>query len=137
MKCERILEWMSSYIDNELESEALASFKEHLNDCTSCQMELEILEEIIKDINELDKIDLPHRFHQDLMEKIKLEDPIQQDKVIRIPKKDKKWYSNWGVISGAAAAFVFSVLIFQVFNLNTLKDLVPESISHQPRTATL
>ena len=137
MKCEKILQWMSSYIDNELEGEALASFKDHLSDCTSCRIELEILEEIIKDINELDKIDLPHGFHQDLMEKIKLANQIQQDKVIQISKKDKKWSSNWRVLSGLAAAFVFSVLIFQVFNLNAPKDSVPESISLQPRTGNI
>lgn len=133
MKCEKILQWMSSYIDNELEGEALASFKDHLGDCTSCQMELEILEEIIKDINGLDKIDLPDGFHQDLMKKIKLEEQIKQDKVIQIPQKDKNWYSNWRVLSSTAAVFVFSVLLFQMFNLNAPKDSVPESINLQPR----
>lgn len=137
MKCETCYVWMSSYIDNELKGEELIAFEDHLNHCTSCQEELGILGEIVKDISALEERELPDGFHQNLMERIQLEGKISQNNIIQVPKSRKKWYSNWRMASGLAAAFIFSVLIFEILNMNSPKEALPESASIQVRTGNI
>ena len=92
MKCETCFEWMSSYIDKELKEKELLAFEDHLENCTSCQEELRILREIVEDINDLEEIQLPDGFHQHLMSKIQLGEKPEQEKIIQIPRRHKKWY---------------------------------------------
>lgn len=135
MECETYFAWMSLYIDNELQGKGLLAFEDHLNNCTSCQEELRILREIVKDMSALEQIELPDGFHEHLMEKIQLENKAKQEKIIQIPRNDKKWYSNWRVASGIAATFIFSVLIFETLNIDSPKEAVPKTANIQIQSA--
>lgn len=130
MKCEKFLVEISSYIDNKLKGKELEEFENHLNNCTSCQEELNIVSQIVREINELEEIELPMGFHKQLMERIYLETELSLD-------KNKKWIFNWKVLSGIAAAFVFLVLIFEIVDFKVQKEAFPESTSIQLRTLNL
>jgi len=137
MKCENYTEWISLYIDHQLQEKDLKAFQAHLKQCTSCQEEVEILREIVKDIGTLERIALPSGFHEQLMEKIKKENQSQQEDTVLVFKKNKKWYQKWRVGSAIAAVFVFSVLILEIFNANAPKGAMPESANIQERSISM
>ena len=112
MKCEKYLDMMSLYIDNRLEAQELEDFEEHIINCSSCQEELNILKEIVNDINELEELELPERFHQELMSKIQTK-PSQR----------------WKIISAIAAAFLITAIAVDRLQLNTSKNAIPDSLT--------
>ena len=112
MKCEKYLDMMSLYIDNRLEAQELEDFEEHIINCSSCQEELNILKEIVNDINELEELELPERFHQELMSKIQTK-PSQR----------------WKIISAIAAAFLITAIAVDRLQLNTSKNAIPDSLA--------
>lgn len=132
MKCEKYSDWISLYIDGELKDKERVAFEDHISSCASCQEEINVIQEIIKNIKDLEAMELPKQFHQELMEKIQLEDKIQGQEtddyeIIKIPRNNKKWYSNWKLVSAMAATFIFSMIIFDPLKINFSKESLPES----------
>lgn len=133
MTCDKYSEWISLYIDEELEIKDLVEFERHLENCKSCQEEVHILRHIVNDIKTLEMIELPEGFHQDLMTKIEKEK--QNNKIISLPLKQKKWYKNLKIASAVAAVFIFSTVLLDPLKTNAPKELKSEiqEDSVQPR----
>lgn len=129
MKCEKYSAQISSYIDNELSARDLTDLENHITGCASCQAEVQLLREIIKDINNLQQVKIPDTFHQDLMDKIK---SVPNPKV---SKNNKQWFLNWKVGSGVAAAAILVFLIFKPLNLNYPERLISPNDAIEPRVA--
>lgn len=117
MSCKKYSQWISLYIDGELDGEDLITFEAHIKSCQSCQEEVQIISTMIKDIQNLAMIDPPEMFHKDVMNKIKEE---------KRKEKHKKWYDNFKFLSAAAAVFVISVILIGPFSKNAPKEMVEE-----------
>jgi len=66
----RIIELMSLYIDGELDSETKREFEEHIETCESCRSELYELKEIVDVLGEVEEVELPSGFKEQLHEKL-------------------------------------------------------------------
>lgn len=68
--CEETTELMSLYIDNELTVELLKDFEEHINNCDKCKNDLANLKEVILLVNNLEEVELPQNYHEELILKL-------------------------------------------------------------------
>ncbi len=75
-KCDEVLELLSLYIDNELDEDRASMVREHIEACDDCKVEFEQLCEVVKMCNDIDEIELPENFKQDLH--VKLSDEQQK-----------------------------------------------------------
>ncbi|NLY43523.1 MAG: hypothetical protein GX066_06085 [Clostridiaceae bacterium] len=105
--CEQARDRMSLYIDKQLQGIELAQFEEHIQACEQCKKELDFLQSVVKICNDMEEIELPANFKQELHEKL-----------VQVKHKTPPWYLNWRIYSGLAAG------ILLVFLLN-LKFLAP------------
>lgn len=112
MNCKEVQSILSAYIDNECTITQQREINAHLKVCKTCQNELEWLKSIISSTEQLNEIDLPDGFHEDLMNRIhKLENNSSVNKPFK--KRIRKTYSI------VAAAFLF-VVIFSVFGVSQI-----------------
>jgi len=68
--CGEIIELMSLYIDGELDSETKREFEEHIETCESCRSELYELKEIVDVLGEVEEVELPSGFKEQLHENL-------------------------------------------------------------------
>ena len=68
--CEDMAVIMSLYIDNELNDEELEHFENHLKQCPACKEEMKQLKEMLFQVRNLEEIELPKGFHEEVMKKI-------------------------------------------------------------------
>ncbi len=127
MNCEKYSEWISLYIDGELEEKNRAVFENHLKSCESCSEEVRFLREIMNDLKELEMIDLPEEFHKDLMAKIQVTSMKVEGRVIPLPINKRKWYTNMKVVSAVAAVFIFSTVLINLPKVNMPVESVSET----------
>lgn len=123
MKCRKYREWMSLYIDNMLNDKELEIFKRHIQNCTSCQKELNELQEVIVNIKNLEEINPPYNFHQALMEKIELENNAEDANVVYHLNKKVKTIPRWKLIGTVAATFVAGIIIVDLIKPNYLNEV--------------
>ncbi|HHW49076.1 MAG TPA: hypothetical protein GXX14_10760 [Clostridiaceae bacterium] len=69
-KCREINELMSLYIDNQLDDSACTEFEKHINACDSCREELNRLIKVIELCRNVDEIELPEGFREELHQKL-------------------------------------------------------------------
>jgi len=69
-KCNEINELMSLYIDNLLDDSTRAEFEEHINTCASCREELDGLKKVIELCRNVDEVELPEGFREELHQKL-------------------------------------------------------------------
>ena len=112
MDCEVVRNLMSSYIDKDINEIDRIEFEEHLKNCTVCMEEYNLLLSTVTYCNQLEEIELPETFHQELMEKI---NELGNDKY----KYNKNFFRrNWSWMAGVAAVFVVAAI-----GLSSLKGL--------------
>lgn len=122
MDCEVVRNLMSSYIDKDINEIDRIEFEKHLEICPDCMEEYNLLLATVTYCNQLEEIELPETFHQDLMCKIKELDSSK-------PKKSflKR---NWSWAAGVAAVFVVAVIgissLTGLPGLNTKDNAVAE-----------
>lgn len=102
MDCEIVRSLMSSYIDKDINEIDKVELEKHLESCPDCMEEYRLLLSTIQYCNELEEIELPETFHQDLMHKLH---------ELGSNKAKKKFFSrNWGWVAGVAAVFVVAAI---------------------------
>lgn len=115
MDCEKAFEWMSIYLDKQLDKDSSEKLMEHIEHCEHCKKEFELLKSMIERLNNIPLVELPQGYHEELMKKIQ---EIPKETVIQYPtgnkekrkKKEedkKKW--NWKKYSAIAAGFLILV----------------------------
>ena len=118
MKCSEYQNLISAYADDMLTPEEKQELEKHLKKCPACQAEYEVLVEIQKMCQSIEDVDLPERFHEEMMTKIRVEQPQTKMHVI----KTKKWSRKWSY-GGALVATVCAGLLF----INQLKQMPSQS----------
>lgn len=110
MDCEKAFEYMSLYLDKELDRADSEELMSHLNSCSKCCQEFHILKDMIEQLNTVPLIELPEGYHEELMEKIQ---KIQVEEIFPInqQKQVKKKKTGWKKYSVLAAAFFILLLV--------------------------
>jgi len=93
---------MSSYIDKDINEIDRIELEKHLESCSDCMEEYNLLLATVTYCNQLEEIELPETFHQDLMGKI-------QELGSNKPKKSF-FKRNWNWVAGVAAVFVVAAI---------------------------
>ncbi|NLM44450.1 MAG: DUF4349 domain-containing protein [Clostridiales bacterium] len=110
MDCETVKNLMSSYIDKDINEIDRIEFEKHLKNCADCMEEYNLLLSTVTYCNQLEEMELPETFHQELMGKIQELGPN---------KYSKNFFKrNWSWLAGVAAVFVVAVI-----GLSSLKGL--------------
>lgn len=125
VKCEKLLEMISPYLDGELQEEEKEEFLAHLEQCPQCKKEVEELEQLLHDFSEIPEVELPDGFHEELMAKIK-------DSVVVPISIQKKKNTPWRKIIAVAAVFAIVVLAgggIQELSKETKKPLQQSSVA--------
>lgn len=117
MDCEKAFEWMSVYLDKQLDKDSSEKLMEHIEQCAHCKKEFELLKSIVEQLNNIPLVELPQGYHEELMQKIQ---EIPKETVIQYPvgkkgkekgkkekKEKKKW--NWKRYSAIAAGFLILI----------------------------
>jgi anti-sigma factor RsiW len=110
MKCENIRELMSIYIDNEINEVDKAKFEKHIAQCPQCKEEYEILKDLVLECSEIDEVELPQGFREELHNKLVEAKANKPGKLTQFMRR-----ANWKPAAGAVAA----VLILAI-SLNSL-----------------
>lgn len=126
MKCERIKELMSAYIDNEINEVDKAKFEKHIAQCPECKEEYELLLAVVNECSEIDEVELPEEFREELHNKL-----LQAKESKSRGLSDFIRRNKWRVYAGTAAA---AVLIFALSlnGLNMPKSDAPMAQSTAP-----
>ena len=110
MKCENIKELMSMYIDNEINEVDKAKFEKHIAQCPQCKEEYEILKDLVLECSEIDEVELPQGFIEELHNKLMFAQANKPSKLTQFIRR-----ANWKPAVGAVAA----VLILAI-SINSL-----------------
>jgi hypothetical protein len=114
MNCEKVMEMLSLYIDNQLDEKETREIEKHLKNCEKCSREYEDLLTIKKLLSETPKVELPMNFKEELHRKL-VESSIEENsEIIDFKEKsekvrNKKKY-NWKILSGIAAGILITVV---------------------------
>jgi hypothetical protein len=112
MNCKDVQNLLSVYVDHECTITQKREIEEHIKDCKSCQVELEWLKSLISKVQELDEVDVPEGFHEDLMHRVhKTKD--NSSKILPFKKRIRPAYSI------VAAAFLL-IVVFSVLGTQQL-----------------
>jgi predicted anti-sigma-YlaC factor YlaD len=121
MKCEKIEELLSPYLENDLSSEEKAAVKNHLQTCSSCSSLLSRLEEIHESLTDFPELDVS----QDLRERL-----------YALPRKKRKFslgldfFLRPSLQPVLAVASIFFIMIsFYFFHPN--KKSINQSLERQ------
>ncbi len=132
MNCEVARNLMSLYIDKELNDIEKIDFEEHISNCIECKNEYELLLEIVLECNDIDEVELPQEFGQELHQKL-----VEAQKVSN--KGSIKEYIkrvNWKIASGiTAAAIVFAVAAGGGFNNVASNGISPQTPMSAPEAS--
>lgn len=101
MECSNAKELITLYIDGRIEANQKAALEEHVSSCGECLEELVSLKDIISSLNDIEQLELPEGYHNELMRKI---------------KADKSGFS-FRRYAAAAAGVILTVLALSVVNL--------------------
>lgn len=112
MNCKDVQNLLSVYVDHECTITQKREIEEHIKDCKSCQVELEWLKLLISKVQELDEVDVPEGFHEDLMHRVH-KTKNNSSKILPFKKRIRPAYSI------VAAAFLL-IVVFSVFGTQQL-----------------
>ncbi|MCC5911762.1 MAG: DUF4349 domain-containing protein [Clostridiaceae bacterium] len=99
MNCKDFENTISLYIDDVLDEKEKQSFEEHLHQCEACREEYSNFQILIDTIGEIQEVELPEDFQEQLGQKLRKE------------KANKsKATSKWKIIGGVAAALFITVV---------------------------
>jgi len=109
--CSEIIELMSLYIDNELDSETRTEFEEHIETCESCKSELYELKEIVGALGSIEEVELPSGFKEELHQKLVAEKNSNESNKKTVPFKKKFIGFASSIAAGLVLVFVAGSLI--------------------------
>ncbi|MDF2591111.1 MAG: hypothetical protein K0S75_577 [Clostridia bacterium] len=118
MKCENIKELMSMYIDNEINEVDKAKFEKHIAQCPQCKEEYEILKDLVLECSEIDEVELPQGFMDELHHKLIEAQNNKPSKFTQFMRR-----TNWKPAVGAVAAvLILAISINSLVGNNPLKQ---------------
>ena len=115
MDCKDFQAYSSAYIDNMLSEEEELNFKNHIEECITCNIAFENLKTVVESTNMIGEIELPVNFSDELHEK------LQDAKKYKLKSA---LFSKGKILSGIAATLLILVLSLSLVNnfLNYRKE---------------
>ena len=118
MNCEKANELMMEIIDNKISKDEYLLFEKHLEQCENCKKDFLMYQQILEEFNEIEILEAPENFEQNIMEKIENIEPEYR-------KSNKKINIFYWCIS-LIASFLLGVNIFSdsiigKFNILSIK----------------
>ena len=107
MDCKNFQAYSSAYIDNMLSEEEELDFKNHIEECITCNIAFENLKTVVESTNMIGEIELPADFSNELHEKL-------QD--AKKYKFKSSLLSKGKILSGIAATLLILVLSLSLVN---------------------
>lgn len=141
MRCDKVKELLSFYIDNELDNETSKEIKKHIEVCEECKREYEDLVFIQKLLSETPQVELPQGFKAELHNKLIKCQEAEQTQLIDMKEANKKLSNkkkriNWKVLSGLAAGILIMVVsASSILNNNFLMDKSAKTEQAAPKEA--
>jgi len=117
MNCNEARDLITLYIDNELQGEKLEKFKEHVESCEACRIELAEITRVVELCADMPEEELPETFKEQLHSK--LVDVSRQDNNNRKVIFFKNSYLK--VITTVAAVFLVFVALSGIYGNDLLK----------------
>lgn len=105
MNCEAVRELLWMYLEKETTAEDAEKIEKHLAECEDCREELELQKEMMETLAGLPEEELPEGYHEELMQKLRVE---AAPNVVAFPQKKKK-QPMWKQLSMIAAAVLVVV----------------------------
>lgn len=105
MDCDKALEMMSLYIDEELNKEEQEKLFEHINSCSYCKEEFNLLKDLVGKLKEEEFLPLPEGYHEELMAKVN-DSKIESVTFGRSNVRNKKSWKKYGSIAAAGLLVV-------------------------------
>ncbi len=124
MNCAEIQELLSVYIDEACTHSEALDVEDHLNTCPECMKEYVWLKKIVEELNDLDEIDVPEGFHEELMQKIQGE------------ASTKKRFPRFSYRYSIIAASLCLTVIFGLLGVKMFKEIMLET-QKSTMTATM
>lgn len=115
MNCAEIQALLSAYIDDECDPGEKNLIQAHLDTCPECMKAYIWIKKIVEDLNDIDELDVPEGFHEDLMQKIQGEPSSKK----RIPRFSYRY--------SIAAASLFLTLVFGLLGVQMFKEILRET----------
>ncbi len=110
MRCSDAMEKISLYIDGELNEAEAEALLAHLEGCKACKREYEEIKSLVDSLRDLDEIELPPGYHEELMKK------IASANVVSFPSDKKEMKTHrWRKYSTAAAALILLLAVGSQF----------------------
>ncbi|SKC64227.1 DUF4349 domain-containing protein [Maledivibacter halophilus] len=141
MRCDKVKEILSLYIDNQLDDGENKEIENHIKMCEECNREYEDLLFIKKLLSETPQAQLPEGFKADLHDKLVKCKELEKAELINSRQTDKDKFKtkrkiNWRILSGIAAGiFIMVVSVSSILNNNFMMDKSAETEQAAPKEA--
>lgn len=114
-KCSEMAEYISLYIDNELDLDERKEFEDHIAECQNCKNELDEIMQIVNICKNIKEEELPDNFREELHRKL-LDASGQSGNKSKILFFRSKYFK---MLSSIAAVFLLFFLIKGVYDFNS------------------
>lgn len=122
MKCINIKELMSAYIDNEINEVDKAKFEKHIAQCPQCKEEYELLKAVVLECSEVDEVELPEDFREELHSKLMNAKVAKTNKFTEFIRKNR-----WKAGVGAVAAVLVLAISLNSLGLQKSTEYLTEA----------
>jgi hypothetical protein len=129
MKCINVKELMSAYIDNEINEVDKAKFEKHIAQCPQCKEEYELLKDVVLKCSEIDEVELPEDFREELHHKLMNAKVAKTNKFTEFMRKN-----SWKTGAGAVAAVLILAISLNSLGLQQKTDFslgTPDNASNE------
>lgn len=116
MRCDRVIEELSAYLDGELNAAETAEVRAHLDGCAQCRADLDSLRQAAEGVKALPRATAPADLRDKVMTRLEAE-----------PARERSHWRHWRTWWGAAAAVVIGLAIMLFYR--------PDSPSESPSVA--
>ena len=86
--CKKYSGMINAYLDHALDEKQEQDFLLHIKKCEACRKELELMQEILKDLGQMDLVEPPKDFSAQLHQRLLEETKAPEKKVL-------PFYKNW------------------------------------------
>ncbi|HWQ80002.1 MAG TPA: zf-HC2 domain-containing protein [Anaerovoracaceae bacterium] len=129
MKCKKVRELLSLYIDNMLDEGETKEVEEHLSACGDCEKEYNEIKEVLDLLAQAELVPVPEAFNFRLKNALKEEKRNMIEAGI-LGKPSKK--NRWRIITSVAAVFAVGVVSFALYN--DILGVLPNQLAANDQT---
>ena len=133
MKCDKIRELLSLYIDQMLDENQIKQVEEHLAVCAACNKEYDDLKEITELLGQVETVSVPESFEFRLKKALKEEKQSRSAGDESKEKTSKK--GKWRILTSIAAVFAVGVISFGLYH--DVLGILPDKLNSGDQAAAV